>query len=36
MIAIYLLGLYLARVRGTRTEAELAEMVKRLEPGCRS
>jgi glucosamine--fructose-6-phosphate aminotransferase (isomerizing) len=30
LIAIYLLGLYLARVRGTRTEAELAELVAGL------
>jgi glucosamine--fructose-6-phosphate aminotransferase (isomerizing) len=31
LIAIYLLGLYLARIRGTRSEAELAEVVKHLE-----
>lgn len=31
LIAIYLLGLYLAWIRGTRSEAELAEVVKHLE-----
>ncbi|MBO2533662.1 MAG: glutamine--fructose-6-phosphate transaminase (isomerizing) [Thermoactinomycetaceae bacterium] len=31
LIAIYLLGLYLARIRGTRSEAELAEVVEHLE-----
>ncbi|GAA5347077.1 glutamine--fructose-6-phosphate transaminase (isomerizing) [Planifilum fimeticola] len=31
LIAIYLLGLYLARIRRTRSEAELAEVVKHLE-----
>ena len=31
LIAFYLLGLYLARIRGTRSEAELAEVVKDLE-----
>ena len=31
LIAIYLLGLYLAWIRGTRSEAELAEVVEHLE-----
>ena len=31
LIAIYLLGLYMARIRGTRSEAELAEVVEHLE-----
>lgn len=31
LIAIYLLGLYLARIRGTRSEAELAEVVEHLK-----